>query len=819
MAAAKPAAAPIPARGEVLGGDTIPYQVDNEVGGRPRTDRMGVSAASWVFESWGWAFREQSIEDFGIDAHVEPFDGPDRPSRQLLALQIKSGQSYFREATEDGWWHRGIRRHWHYWLGHVLPVVIILYNPATGELFWQHVDWSKIEFTGETGKLLIPRRQRLDATGRDRILEIVRDFRHADPLEESLPLLPPSSAAVLRSAEARPENTMMIAWQLAEGRHQPALTAATLLAAQPSWLSDGGGQFEAAIGAYANDHGHPDLARRAFELAAQYERADRDRLHSIAAMLAIGQSDAAAAAANLGQISDRVGLFPRMASAAMDDHGRPEDQAATDELALTVMAADQTELATEPTLLLYLAGLAVRRGELDEAVRRFEMAAAVGDPPLAAARIQLARALLARASAGSAVLAHGDLGRGQALALQARDDMRRWAGPSERAVMVLQQIRTAQGAFQEVIRLATPESEGGGALDREAADGEVAVLAAEAAAAMGKRALAATFASRTADPTAASFITAIAADPAGPAPAIAAAWRVALKSAANPEQQRRSLYQLAAIGELSTEDIADGETRGALTAETAQILIARAQAANGQTEDAVDTLREHRDNHPGAAELLIEVLEDAGRIDEALDECDLAINRFGDGGGTTAHNKLNILARAGRQEDAEAYATSLLASSSALAPEQRIRLRQKLIQNRLMASDFAAAELLSRDAVAAHPEDPEFVWALITAQANQGHMEKAAASYRQLQPALSGPELVPLWLELLARRVVADADVDVALTAAEEWPGSAAAQYLIDGVLSLLAEQGAGHERGPAVQDISARNLARLGAALRMRSS
>ena len=55
---------------------------------------------------------------------------------------------------------------------------------------------------------------------------------------------------------------------------------------------------------------------------------------------------------------------------------------------------------------------------------------------------------------------------------------------------------------------------------------------------------------------------------------------------------------------------------------------------------------------------------------------------------------------AGRQEEAEAYATSLLASATALMPEQRLRLRQVLIQNRFIDGDFAAAEHLSRDALA-----------------------------------------------------------------------------------------------------------------------
>jgi hypothetical protein len=99
----------------------------------------------------------------------------------------------------------------------------------------------------------------------------------------------------------------------------------------------------------------------------------------------------------------------------------------------------------------------------------------------------------------------------------------------------------------------------------------------------------------------------------------------------------------------------------------------------GRIDPAVNVLREHRDAYPSAAELLIEVLECAGRTDEALEECDLAVTRFG--GGTLAHYKLNILARADRQQEADAYTTSLLASASALVPEQRIPIRQTLIQN------------------------------------------------------------------------------------------------------------------------------------------
>jgi Domain of unknown function (DUF4365) len=593
---------------------------------------MGVSAASMLFEAWGWLFREQPIEDYGIDAHVEPMDGLEQPSRQLLALQIKAGASYFAEETEDGWWFRDTRRHWHYWLGHVLPVVIILYNPETDELFWQHAQASLVQLTREEGKLLIPRSHVLDRSGagRDSLRQIARDFRRADPLAYSLPLLPPSAARVLRETAARPENTMMVAWQLAEGRHQPDLTAASLLAGQPSWLSDGGGGFEAAIGAYANDHGHREIAREAFEQAAAYDRADRDRLLSIAALMALGHGDVQGAEADLARVGAADGLFPRLARAAITDYARRVGAGEPSEAHQLLQDADPAELAGEPTLLNLVASLAVRRGDLGGALPQLELAAAA-DPPYQTGRLNLARGLLSRMMAGTAVLAHQDVDRARALALECLQDMRRWAGPSERAVVILQQIAYVQGAYAEVVRLGSPPGAGGTALEREAAHGEVAVLAAQAAEAMGDRELAASFAAQTTDPAAAAYIGAVAIDPGTRPAARAAAWRNALAAAATtPEQTRRALYELAAAGRLTRADIAIAEDRGSTSAEAIAVLMARNDAANGRVDPAAAALRELRDTYSPAAEFLIEVLDRAGRTDEALQESDLAIARFGD---------------------------------------------------------------------------------------------------------------------------------------------------------------------------------------------
>ena len=60
------------------------------------TERIGVSHCSEIAERNQWMFREQPIDDVGIDAHMEYVD-PSGKSKQLLALQIKSGTSWFKE--------------------------------------------------------------------------------------------------------------------------------------------------------------------------------------------------------------------------------------------------------------------------------------------------------------------------------------------------------------------------------------------------------------------------------------------------------------------------------------------------------------------------------------------------------------------------------------------------------------------------------------------------------------------------------------------------------------------------------------------------
>lgn len=121
----------------------------------------------YVEEQLEWIFREQPTEDYGIDAHVEVEDGREVSGR-LLALQIKSGASWFSEPTDGGWWYRPEQAHANYWLSHSLPVIVVLYDPRTKVCHWQAVTRKSLERVKTGGwRLLIPEDQKLDGDARE----------------------------------------------------------------------------------------------------------------------------------------------------------------------------------------------------------------------------------------------------------------------------------------------------------------------------------------------------------------------------------------------------------------------------------------------------------------------------------------------------------------------------------------------------------------------------------------------------------------------------------------------------------------------------
>lgn len=101
------------------------------------TERIGVNHVGEIAARNNWIFREQPIDDVGIDAHMELIEQTGE-SKQLLALQIKSGTSWFREKKDDNIIFRDINeRQYNYWTMNSLPCIVVLYNPDDNMCIWQ----------------------------------------------------------------------------------------------------------------------------------------------------------------------------------------------------------------------------------------------------------------------------------------------------------------------------------------------------------------------------------------------------------------------------------------------------------------------------------------------------------------------------------------------------------------------------------------------------------------------------------------------------------------------------------------------------------
>ena len=111
------------------------------------TEQIGVHHIGEIAARNQWMFRAQPIDDIGIDAHMELVE-PTGVSKQLLALQIKSGPSWFNEKKDDYIIFRGINeRQYNYWTMNSLPCIVVLYNPVDNMCIWQKLTVETIERT------------------------------------------------------------------------------------------------------------------------------------------------------------------------------------------------------------------------------------------------------------------------------------------------------------------------------------------------------------------------------------------------------------------------------------------------------------------------------------------------------------------------------------------------------------------------------------------------------------------------------------------------------------------------------------------------
>lgn len=153
------------------------FNVNQELLRYNQEERIGVYAIAQLFtEQLGWIFREQPVNDFGIDGFVEitrisSLNGFE-PTGKLIAIQIKSGRSFFKEISGEQIFFRGEKKHLEYWLHHSIPVLLLLYDKESGNAYWQVISPSTIQLTAKSFKVPVPIKNKLSRESKEELISL-----------------------------------------------------------------------------------------------------------------------------------------------------------------------------------------------------------------------------------------------------------------------------------------------------------------------------------------------------------------------------------------------------------------------------------------------------------------------------------------------------------------------------------------------------------------------------------------------------------------------------------------------------------------------
>jgi hypothetical protein len=126
----------------------------------PESAELGAKGVRMVSDAvedeFHWIFRVKEKADIGIDAEIERVDDSRKSTGQLLAVQIKCGQSFFKETCDVGFVFRCSKEKINYWLNLSFPVILCLCDEVNGVVYWSHVTADTIYRLKYGYKIVVP---------------------------------------------------------------------------------------------------------------------------------------------------------------------------------------------------------------------------------------------------------------------------------------------------------------------------------------------------------------------------------------------------------------------------------------------------------------------------------------------------------------------------------------------------------------------------------------------------------------------------------------------------------------------------------------
>jgi len=150
------------------------------------TAKKGINFVRTIVEDSGCLFHKIEQEnDLGIDGLIE-FVRDEKPAHKSLAIQIKSGPSYYNKTNQEC--IIPVDSHYEYWINYPLPVCGIVYIPELKNGYWINIkSYLKEHKEAQTIRFIANRSNQFDLINFNRLFipNVLRETPFL-PLEEAL---------------------------------------------------------------------------------------------------------------------------------------------------------------------------------------------------------------------------------------------------------------------------------------------------------------------------------------------------------------------------------------------------------------------------------------------------------------------------------------------------------------------------------------------------------------------------------------------------------------------------------------------------------
>jgi hypothetical protein len=141
-----------------------------------KQELLGVFKVALMLTELGFIFRQTSNTDVGIDGQIEYVNSAGEATGKIVAVQIKSGDSYLKENKEDkdNWIFYPSEKHKVYWEMFPIPVILLVYSPSRDKIYFIDIRYY-LKVNG-LGSIRIPKDNTLNETTKNKLFNTVGNF-------------------------------------------------------------------------------------------------------------------------------------------------------------------------------------------------------------------------------------------------------------------------------------------------------------------------------------------------------------------------------------------------------------------------------------------------------------------------------------------------------------------------------------------------------------------------------------------------------------------------------------------------------------------